>query len=89
MQITGKIIAVMPIKTGITKKGTEWKSQEYVIETTRERYPKKMMFSVWNENIPAFALEEGMDVEISFDIDATEWNGKWFNNITCWKATPV
>ena len=24
---------------------------------------------------------------INLDINANEWQGKWFNSITCWKAT--
>ena len=27
------------------------------------------------------------DVDIEIDINANEWQGKWFNSITCWKAT--
>ena len=26
-------------------------------------------------------------VDIEIDINANEWQGKWFNSITCWKAT--
>ena len=33
MEITGKIIAVLPERGGISKTGNEWKTQEYVIET--------------------------------------------------------
>ena len=40
MDIQGKVIAVLPEKTGVSAKG-EWKVQEYVIET-HEAY-----LSVW------------------------------------------
>lgn len=32
-------------------------------------------------------LAVGQDVDIEIDINANEWQGKWFNSITCWKAT--
>lgn len=33
MQISGTIIAALPVQSGTGKNGTEWKKQEYVIET--------------------------------------------------------
>ena len=32
MEITGRIIAVLPVQGGISKNGNEWKKQEYVLE---------------------------------------------------------
>jgi hypothetical protein len=43
MDFTGKIIAVLAPKGGVSKAGNEWKSQEYVIEN-HDQYPKKMCF---------------------------------------------
>ena len=40
MEITGRIIAVLPVQGGISKNGNEWKKQEYVLET-HDQYPKK------------------------------------------------
>lgn len=48
---------------------------------------KKSLFSVMNSNIQNFGLAVGQDVDIEIDINANEWQGKWFNSITCWKAT--
>ena len=39
------------------------------------------------KNIQNFGLAVGQDVDIEIDINANEWQGKWFNSITCWKAT--
>ena len=33
MEISGKIIAILQPKGGVSKAGNEWKMQEYVIET--------------------------------------------------------
>ena len=33
MEITGKIIQVLPEVGGVSKAGNEWKKQEYVLET--------------------------------------------------------
>lgn len=71
---------------GTSKSGKEWSRQDYVIET-KEQYPKKVAFSVMNDNIMNFGLAVGQDVDIEIDINANEWQGRWFNSITCWKAT--
>lgn len=90
MEIKGKIIAVMPAKNGISQKnGEQWMSQEYVIET-QEQYPKRCMFSVFGEDkIKLYTLAVGSEVIVSFDINAREYNGKWYNDIRAWKVTPA
>lgn len=85
MEISGKIIAVLPLQSGVGKNGTEWKKQEYVIQTS-DQYPKKMCFNLWGDRIQEFGIQEGQDLDVSFDIDCREWNGKWFNDIKAWKV---
>ena len=46
MEITGRIIAVLPVQGGISKNGNEWKKQEYVLET-HDQYPKKVCFQIF------------------------------------------
>ena len=82
MELTGKIIAVMPAKSGVsTKTGNNWMTQEYVIEVPGQ-YPKRCAFSVFGEDrIKQFNLQSGDDVTIQFDIDAREFNGRWYNDV--------
>lgn len=84
MEISGKIIAILPLQSGQGKNG-EWKRQDYVIET-HDQYPKKMCFNLWGDKIDQFAINEGEELTVSFDIDCREWNGKWFNDIRAWKV---
>lgn len=86
MEISGKIIVALPPQGGVSKSGNEWSRQDYVIETN-DKYPKKIAFSVMNDNIMNFGLTVGQNVDIQIDINASEWKGRWFNSITCWKAT--
>lgn len=77
MELKGKVIAVMPPKSGDGKKG-EWKMQEYVIET-EDRYPNRLCFEVWGEDkIAKFNINMDDVVLVKFDMDATEHNGKWY-----------
>lgn len=85
MDITGKIIAVLPTRSGTSARGTQWSSQTAVIET-HEQYPKKVAFDVLGDKITEFNLQVGEEVTISFDINAREFNGKWFNSVNAWKV---
>ena len=84
MEISGKIIAVLPLATGEGKNGT-WRSQDYVLETY-DQYPRKICFNFFNDRIDQFPLAIGDDVEVSFDIESREYNGRWFTSIRAWKA---
>ena len=84
-EITGKIIAVLPTKSGTSARGTQWSSQTAVIET-HEQYPKRVAFDVLGDKITEFNLRVGEEVTVSFDINAREYNGKWFNSVNAWNV---
>lgn len=81
MEIQGKIIAALPIQSGISKStGDSWQSQEYVIETM-DRYPRKCCFRVLGEDkIKMWSINVGEEITVSLSLDAREYNGRWYNN---------
>lgn len=87
MEITGKIIAVLDARSGVSARtGNPWKSQEFVIET-QEQYPRRCVFRVFGEDrLNAMNIQMGETLTVSFDIDAHEYNGRWFNDISAWKV---
>ncbi len=89
MEIEGKIIAVVPAREGTSARGTQWKSQDYVIETI-EQYPKKCCFNVFGaDRIQQFNIQSGEYLRVSFDIDAHEYQGRWFNSVRAWRVDRV
>ena len=88
MELTGKIIIVQPERSGVSQRtGTEWKVQEYVLETINEQFPRKMVFEVFGaDRIANFNIKAGDVMTVSFDIDAHEYNGRWYNQIRAWKV---
>lgn len=82
MEITGKIIEVLPANSGTSARtGNPWMSQTYVIET-QGQYPKKLAFDVFGEErIKQFNIKQGEELTVSFDIDAHEYQGRYFNQI--------
>ena len=88
MELTGTIIAVLPAQSGVSQRtGNSWMKQDYVIEVPGQ-YPKKCTFNIFGEDrIKQFNIQPGeQNVTIQFDIDAHEYNGRWFNEIRCYNV---
>ena len=87
MELTGKIIAVLPANSGVSARtGNAWMSQEYVIEVPGQ-YPRKCLFRLFGEDrIKQFNIQNGEDLTVQFDIDAHEYNGRWFNEIRAYNV---
>ena len=83
MEISGVIVAILPIETGTGKTGNEWKKQTAVLETEGQ-YPKKVAFDTFGDKIKD--LNVGDKVTVGIDIDSREYNGKWYTNIGAWKV---
>lgn len=90
MDITGKIIYMSEERSGVSKStGSPWKAQDFVIET-HDQYPRRCVFSVFGEDrLRQFDLKLNGEYTVSFDIDAHEYNGRWFNNIRAWRVVPA
>lgn len=88
MDLTGKIIAVLEPRGGVSNRtGNNWKSQDFVIEVPGQ-YPKKCVFTVFGEDrISQFNIQMGEELTVSFDIDAHEYNGRWFNDIRAYNVS--
>ena len=86
MEVSGKIIQVLPEQGGVSKtSGKEWKLQAYVLET-QEQCPKKVHFEVFGEDrIKANPCQLDDIVTVSFDIESREFNGRWYTSIRAWK----
>ena len=88
MELQGKVIAVLPERSGVSARG-EWKAQSFVIET-HEQYPKKLVFDVFGaDRLAQFNIQSGEELLVSFDIDAHEYQGRWFNSVRAWNIQRV
>lgn len=87
MEVTGKIIAILPAQGGTSKSsGKEWKKQEYVLET-HDQYPKRICFQLFGaDRISQAAIQPGEELTVSFDIDSREYQGRWYTSINAWKV---
>ena len=87
MELTGRIIDVMSAKSGVSARtGNAWMTKEYVIEVPGQ-FPKRCVFSVFGEDrIKQFNIQNCEDITIQFDIDAREYNGRWFNDVRAYNV---
>jgi hypothetical protein len=85
MEINGKIIELLPEKSGESAKGP-WRKQEYILETEGQ-YPKKVCFMAWGDKIGEFAIKEGANLVVSVDLESREYNGRWYTDVKAWKVT--
>ena len=88
MELQGKVIAALDPRSGVSARG-EWTAQDFVIET-HDTYPRKMVFSVFgSDRLQRFNIQVGQEINVSFDIDAHEYNGRWFNSIRTFDVRQV
>jgi hypothetical protein len=79
--ITGEITNVLPIKSGVSKAGKEWHSQDYVIQ---DENGEKIAFNVFGvDNINKYNLTVGTRASVTMKIESKEWNGKFFTTASC------
>lgn len=84
LDISGKVVFILPEQTGTGKNG-QWVKQDFVIET-QEQYPRKVCFSAWGDKAAiAKSLKSGDMVNISFNAESREFNGKWYTDLKAWK----
>lgn len=85
--VRGYVKQMLPIREGVSQRtGQPWQSQSVIFEHESGQYPKCLVFDTSNANIQSFGLIEGECVVCHLNINAREYNGRWFNSIECWKV---
>lgn len=86
MDFKGVIKKVLPANSG-TKNGKSWLTQDFVIEEVGRRYNQSIVFNVFGqERIDSFQLAEGLMVTVQLDFNTNEWQGKFYNRVTCFNV---
>jgi hypothetical protein len=83
MQLVAKLVQLQPLQTGEGKNGS-WKKQDIIVETDGT-YPKKVCISIWGDKINESVLQLGNNLDIQFDVESREYNGRWYTDCKAWK----
>lgn len=88
MQIQGNIVKVFEPRSGTSSSGKQWSSLDFVVEVPGQ-YARRIALNIFGEErIKALAPKEGeVNVVVDFDIDAHEYNGRFYNEIKAWNIT--
>ena len=85
----GIISQALPEQSGVSRSGKAWRKREYIVEYEHGQYPKSVVFSVMGQKIDELNIQQGVEYELELDFEAREWNGRYFLQASCWKATPM
>ena len=89
LDVKGQLIQILPVQSGTSKAGKEWSKQEFIIET-EEQFPKKVCFTLFGDKVSLInGISVGDQIEVSFNVESREFNGRWYHNINAWKVNPV
>ena len=90
IKVVGTIEKLMPISKGISASGREWVKQDIVMSMANGQFVKHFTAAVMGqERIDNFKLRVGDNIVAYLDIDAKEYNGRWYNSINIWKVERV
>ena len=90
IKVVGTIEKLMPISKGISASGREWVKQDIVMSMANGQFVKHFAASVMGQDrIDNFKLRVGDNIIAYLDVDAKEYNGRWYNSINIWKVERV
>lgn len=77
MEIKGIIKNVLPVATGMTRKGTTWAAQQYILQS--EDGKTAILLEVFGQdNIDRLSIKEGETVTATFNPEVSEFKGHYF-----------
>ena len=82
INISGKIIHVYPVKSGIGKTG-KWMKEQIIIKLDQSKYQNKVGIWLWNFNIGKFKVGDVINANVS--LEGFEIEGKYITTITAYK----
>ena len=85
MEFRGILKGCVATRSGKSANG-EWERRVYLVEEVAS-FQKKMVFEVTDGEMGRYKTWDaliGKSVVVRFGIDASEYNGRWYNNIQAW-----
>lgn len=80
MKIRLQIKKVEDIQEGTSQSGNTWRKRN-VLGNTVGSYPKMVCVEVWNDRCDNQLLAVGSILDISFDIESREFNGRYYTTV--------
>lgn len=90
-ETTGKIISLLDTKYGKTKSGKDYERRDYLLEVgSGTEYVHQVKFSMASFDGPIQnPIEVGQQVKVGLKIVASQFNGKWYNDVSLVQWEPI
>ena len=92
MEFDGRIMKVLPMRSGISSRtGNEWRAQPFVFEyfeTPDQRFSDKVLLETLDEKIIP-QIVENQECRIGFGHRVDEYNGNTYNKLYMYKFEPI
>jgi hypothetical protein len=85
MEITGKVLSLLPLQKGTGKNG-EWKKQDFILET-QSQFPKKVCLALWGPKIDQYKIKPGDVITAKIEVESREFNGKWYTDVKAYQIS--
>ena len=83
MEFTGTLKVILPERSGVSQKTNKpWRSQDIVVALDHGRWVESYLFTMFNKDLNA---KEGDTVTVTFDGEAREHNGRYYNSLNVFK----
>ena len=88
----GEITHISKTESGTSQAGKEWKKLEFVVKEKEGDYPQSSCFTMFGEEKVEKFLKYnklGDIVSVAYNMDAREYNGRYFTNLNAWGVRKV
>lgn len=90
LTIRGKITEILPIESGTSSAGKDWRKTSFVIDSGAQFNPNICFGLFGDEKIALIDnLKEGDEIDVSFNVSSREFNNKWYTQADAWKITKL
>ena len=90
MEVIGKVKAMLAPETYKTRDGSEV-STSRILVTTDAKFKPDICFQISNEKAKENlkGLNVGDEINVSYNLNSREYNGKWYHNVNAWKIEKI
>lgn len=87
MELTGRVVRVLPVASGTSHQGNQWQKQEFIFgfyENPSDIYERNIKLDLMNERIEKYKLAENDQIKVRIALSCREYpqgSGKYFNDI--------
>ena len=86
MEFEGTLYRILPVTKGTSARG-DWQRQDVIFDySDGGNFTRKMCVTFFNRPDDVAKLREGSRYQVSVNIDAREYNGRWYNDIRAWRV---